>query len=171
MEIRFSNERLELWEGGWSCPPTLRKRYSVEENNPHWEAAKFFMFIFFPLQSFVNAFTSSYYFYVNVGNMHTKIIPLNTRYSIIKKYEKLRQILIISQSLIKVRFKGKGSSRNHTKLNRFIYIKNIAVTLWICFKIVVTIVILIKCVINLPFDRSIKLYNRHCGLKYFQVLN
>ena len=170
MEIRFSNERLELWEGGWSCLPTLRKRYSVEENNPDWEAAKFSMFIFFPLQSFVNAFTSSYYFYVNVGNMHTKIIPLNTRYSI-KKYEKLRQILIISQSLIKVRFKGKGSSRDHTKLNRFIYIKNIAVTLWICFNIVVTIVILIKCVINLPFDGSIKLYNRHCGLKYFQVLN
>ena len=170
MEIRFSNERLELWEGGWSCLPTLRKRYSVEENNPDWEAAKFSMFIFFPLQSFVNAFTSSYYFYVNVGNMHTKIIPLNTRYSI-KKYEKLRQILIISQSLIKVRFKGKGSSRDHTKLNRFIYIKYIAVTLWICFNIVVTIVILIKCVINLPFDGSIKLYNRHCGLKYFQVLN
>ena len=43
------------------------------------------MFIFFPVQSLVNAFTSSLYIYVNIGNMHTKIIPLNIRFSIVKK--------------------------------------------------------------------------------------
>ena len=41
--------------------------------------------------------------------------------------------------------------------DRFIYVKNIAVTLWICFKIVVTIVIVIKCAINLQCDRCIYL--------------
>ena len=107
----------------------LEKDTQLRKTIPTEKRQNSLCLFFFPQQSFVNAFTSSYYFYVNVGNMHTKIIPLNTRYSIIKKYEKLRQILIISQSLIKVRFKGKGSSRNHTKLNRFIYIKNIAVTL------------------------------------------
>ena len=42
------------------------------------------MFVFFPLQSFVNAFISSFYFYVNIENMRTRIIPLNISFSIVK---------------------------------------------------------------------------------------
>ena len=36
-----------------------------------------FYIYFFPLQSLANAFISSFYFYVNIVNMHTKIFALN----------------------------------------------------------------------------------------------
>ena len=128
------------------CPPT-KTRYSIEISNPHWETTKFFIkFIeiihvyFFPLQSLINVFMSTFYFYVNIGN---------------KKCEKLKQILIMPLSVIKICFNGKGLPWDHTKMNRFIYVKNIAVTLWICYKIIVTIVIAIKCAINLQRHPSI----------------
>ena len=57
-------------------------------------------------------------------------------------------------SVIKICFNGKGFPWDHTNLNRFIYVKNIAVTLCICYKIVVTIVIVIKSAINFQCDRS-----------------
>ena len=43
-----------------------------------------FLIIFFPLQSPVNAFISSFYFYVNIENMPTRIISLNISFSIVK---------------------------------------------------------------------------------------
>ena len=67
------------------------------------------MFIFFTLHSLVNAFISSFCFYLNIGNMHTKTIPLNIRFSIVKKCEKLKLILIMPLSVIKICFNGKGS--------------------------------------------------------------
>ena len=124
VEIRFTSERLELREAGWSCPPRFRKTwYSIEESNPHWETSKLWIkFIeiihayLFPLQSLVNSFISSFYFCVSIGNMHTKII----RFSIFKKCEKLKQILTMSPMVIKIYFNGKGFSWDHTKFNRFI---------------------------------------------------
>ena len=73
----------------------------------------------------------------------------------LKKCEKLKQILIMPASVIKICSNWKGLLWHHTKLKRFIYVKNIAVTKWICYKILVTIVIVIKCAMNLQCDRSI----------------
>ena len=39
---------------------------------------------FFPLQSLVNAFMSSFYFYVDIENMRTRIIPSIISFSIDK---------------------------------------------------------------------------------------
>ena len=39
---------------------------------------------FFALQSPVNAFISSFYFYVNIENMPTRIISLNISFSVVK---------------------------------------------------------------------------------------
>ena len=163
MQIRFSNERHELWEAGWSCPCGLRKTwYSIEESNPHWEKSKIldkiyrnYPCLFFPLQSPVNAFISSFYFYVDIENIPTRIISLNISFSIVKNTWKAKADFNHAPSVIKISFKGKGFACDHTNLNRFIHIKNIAVTLCICYKIVLTIVIVIKCAINFQCDCSI----------------
>ena len=60
---------------------------------------------FFSSAILVNAFISSFYFYVNIGNIRARII----RFSIVKKYEKLKQILIMPPGVIKICFSGKGS--------------------------------------------------------------
>ena len=57
-------------------------------------------------------------------------------------------------SVIKICFKEKGFPWDHTNLNRFIYMKNMVVALCICYKIVVTIIIVIKCAINFQCDCS-----------------
>ena len=44
-------------------------------------------------------------------------------------------------NVIKISFNGKGFPCDQTKLNRFIYVKNIAVKLYLCYKIVVTVVV------------------------------
>ena len=62
---------------------------------------------------------------------------------------------------MKICFSGKGFPWDHTNLNRFIYIKNIAVTLCICYENVVTIVIVIKCAINFQCDRFINWLCKH----------
>ena len=100
--------------------------------------------------------------------MCTSIIPLSTRFLLLKN-EKLNQLLIMPSSMIKICFKRKGFPWDHAKLNRFIYIKNIAITLWICNKIVVTIVIVIKCAINLQSDHS-KSWVKNYFFAYFWAL-
>ena len=74
---------------------------------------------FFPLQSLVNTFISSFYFYVNIGNMHTRIIPFNNHFSIVKKIWKAKVDFNHASKLIKIYFNGKGFSCDQRKLNRF----------------------------------------------------
>ena len=45
---------------------------------------------FFPLQSVVNAFIWSFYFYFNIVNMLTGIILLNIQFSIVKEMWKAK---------------------------------------------------------------------------------
>ena len=49
-----------------------------------------FLIIFLPLQSPVNAFISSFYFYVNIENMPSRIMFLNISFSIVKNMSKAK---------------------------------------------------------------------------------
>ena len=116
----------------------------------------------------IPAFISSFYFYVNIENVHTRITPWTLVFLLLKICEKLKQILIMPPSVIRICFNRKGFPWDQTNLNWFIYIENIAVTLCICYKIVVIIVIVIKCAINFQCDSSIRkiMNKRNCWNVY-----
>ena len=84
--------------------------------------------------SFVNAFVSNFYFYINTRNTHTRVILWNTHLSVVKKCERQKQILITRPSVTKICFNGKDFPWDQVKLNKFNYIKNVAVTICICLQ-------------------------------------
>ena len=100
--IRFSNERLELWETGWTCPLTLGKIGSfIEESNPHWEtgSCSFMAYVNWELYSYSfkdihyqKIDRSNYYLWGLYGNIYIISSIFKVSYFTIKDREDYRKL-------------------------------------------------------------------------------